>query len=203
MYINKKVNLKYGGRTIGKISPEDFIIKSKDFINKNNENFYYMKYDENDVNDVCEALAFTIMSLYSYNSNYYICKDFKNIKFDNENTEVIKFHDENEYPYIVASSGGDWEIPVIFIIYWDGKKIRVYIPKKGNTWRFDTKSALGNYDGDESYPSDEKYVYLHSDEHLYNYDDDEDEEYVDICDVDYDLESCIEDFEARVNYPFY
>jgi hypothetical protein len=30
------------------------------------------------------------------------------------------------------------------MIYWDGKKLRGYIPTKGNPWNTDTKMAYGN-----------------------------------------------------------
>lgn len=43
-------------------------------------------------------------------------------------------------------AGGDWEHPVYFCLYWDGKKIRCYIPTEGNPWNTDTKEAFGNDD---------------------------------------------------------
>lgn len=41
-------------------------------------------------------------------------------------------------------AGGDWEEPVFFILYWDGKKIRGYVPTKGNPWNTKTMQAYGN-----------------------------------------------------------
>jgi hypothetical protein len=53
-----------------------------------------------------------------------------------------------------CSAGGDWEYPLFFIIYHDGKTLRAYIPTEGNTWNTDTKRAYGNdseaNDGDTS-----------------------------------------------------
>jgi len=46
--------------------------------------------------------------------------------------------------FLGVSAGGDWEIPVHFIIYWDGKKLRCYIPTEGNLWNTTTKTAYGN-----------------------------------------------------------
>lgn len=43
-------------------------------------------------------------------------------------------------------AGGDWEHPVFFCLYWDGKKIRCYIPTEGNPWNTSTKEAYGNDD---------------------------------------------------------
>lgn len=41
-------------------------------------------------------------------------------------------------------AGGDWEFPVFFILYWDGKKVRGYVPREGNPWNKKTKMAFGN-----------------------------------------------------------
>ena len=51
---------------------------------------------------------------------------------------------ENELSYLGISAGGDWELPVFFIIYWDGKELRGYIPTKGNPYNTDTKKPYGN-----------------------------------------------------------
>jgi hypothetical protein len=40
-------------------------------------------------------------------------------------------------------AGGDWEHPVFFIAYWDGKKVRVTSPN-GNPWNSTTTEAYGN-----------------------------------------------------------
>lgn len=44
------------------------------------------------------------------------------------------------------AAGGDWEVPVFFIVYWDGKKLRGYVPTDGNPWNTTTKEAYGNND---------------------------------------------------------
>lgn len=41
-------------------------------------------------------------------------------------------------------AGGDWEHPVYWIVYWDGKKLRAYVPTHGNPWNRKTKKAYGN-----------------------------------------------------------
>lgn len=41
-------------------------------------------------------------------------------------------------------ANGDWERSVFFIIYWDGKKLRGYVPTAGNPWNRTTKKAYGN-----------------------------------------------------------
>lgn len=83
--------------------------------------------------------------------------DLSKVAFDTENItgiddshtfgpdELIGFHVlPNGMPYLGVAAGGDWEIPVFFIIYWDGKKLRGYIPEKGNLWNTTTKAAYGN-----------------------------------------------------------
>jgi len=46
--------------------------------------------------------------------------------------------------FVGCSAGGDWQVPVFFIIYWDGKRLRAYVPTDGNTWNTDTKTAYGD-----------------------------------------------------------
>lgn len=43
-------------------------------------------------------------------------------------------------------AGGDWEVPVFWLVYWDGRKLRAYIPKEGNPWNATTSRAYGNDD---------------------------------------------------------
>ena len=82
-------------------------------------------------------------------------KDLKKVKFDTGNitSESYKFGAKdmlgyntfpNGMPYLGVCAGGDWEIPVFFCIYWDGKKLRGYIPEKGNMYNITTKQAYGN-----------------------------------------------------------
>lgn len=52
----------------------------------------------------------------------------------------------NGMTYCGMSAGGDWEYPVFFIVYWDGKKLRGYVPTDGNPWNTTTKEAYGNKD---------------------------------------------------------
>jgi hypothetical protein len=86
-----------------------------------------------------------------------VSKDLDKVKFDCENIsdDGYKFGPEvllgyNKLPngmsYYGVAAGGDWETPVFFCIYWDGKKLRGYIPEKGNLWNTDTKEAYGNND---------------------------------------------------------
>ena len=88
--------------------------------------------------------------------NAQIKKDLK-IEFDFENfeCETSKGYNgaegitglrtlSNGLAYVGCSAGGDWEIPVFFIVYWDGQKLRAYIPTKGNPFNRTEKQAYGN-----------------------------------------------------------
>lgn len=82
--------------------------------------------------------------------------DLKKVDFDSENvdfesghsenmSEIIGYHSlENGLSFLGVHSGGDWEVPVFYIIYWDGKKLRAYVPEDGNLWNTDEKAAYGN-----------------------------------------------------------
>lgn len=94
-----------------------------------------------------------------------IDKDLSKIEFDWENQadcywkcRLANRQDQNSSGWEVLDNrllvywmwaGGDWESPVSFIIYWDGKKFRAYIPEEGNTFNKQKRSAWGNNDEDE------------------------------------------------------
>jgi hypothetical protein len=80
------------------------------------------------------------------------------VEFDPENFEdddssfdpkfLMGYHTlSNGLTFCGMCAGGDWEHPVFFIVYWDGKKLRAYVPTDGNPWNTTTKRAYGNDDG--------------------------------------------------------
>jgi hypothetical protein len=84
-------------------------------------------------------------------------KDLDKVSFDCENITdedtqfgskaILGYHTlPNGMPFFGVCAGGDWESAVFFCIYWDGKKLRGYIPEKGNLWNTDTNQAYGNDD---------------------------------------------------------
>jgi len=85
-----------------------------------------------------------------------LSKDLSKVEFDFENwsidaeqnfgpAEIVGYRTLlNGMPFLGVSAGGDWETPLVFIIYWDGKSLRAYIPTDGNPWNTDTKMAYGN-----------------------------------------------------------
>lgn len=46
--------------------------------------------------------------------------------------------------YLGLTAGGDWEYPVFFLIYFDGRRLRSYVPTRGNPWNTTTRRAYGN-----------------------------------------------------------
>lgn len=82
------------------------------------------------------------------------------VTFDLENWAIEPYDRENREPTEAKTlglvslengltfwgmyGGGDWESPVVFIIYWDGSRLRAYTPKEGNGWNTDTYEAYGN-----------------------------------------------------------
>jgi hypothetical protein len=81
-------------------------------------------------------------------------KDIK-VDFDLENVAytaddfgpvgLVGYHREaNGFTYCGFAAGGDWEHPVFFLVYWDGRRLRGYVPTDGNPWNTTTKKAYGN-----------------------------------------------------------
>lgn len=84
-------------------------------------------------------------------------RDLSKCNFDLENvgesqtdfgpSGLMGYHTlDNGFTFKGMCAGGDWEFPVFFIIYWDGSKLRGYIPKGGNPWNTTTKYPYGNDD---------------------------------------------------------
>lgn len=76
--------------------------------------------------------------------------DVQKIQFDYENVRVEMFTSlPNGVPIALVSAGGDWEFPLLFAFYFDGKKFRGYVPTDGNVYNRTLKQAYGNADDDE------------------------------------------------------
>lgn len=85
---------------------------------------------------------------------YKVKKDIK-VDFDLENVADTDFDfgpeglmgyrtEPNGLTYCGMAAGGDWEHPVYWLVYWDGRSLRGYVPTDGNPWNTDTKRAYGN-----------------------------------------------------------
>jgi len=88
-----------------------------------------------------------------------IKKDLSKVIFDHENCFAEVDEDmsqwipnqlvgprmlDNGLSYIGVFAGGDWEAGLFYIIYWDGKNLRAYIPSDGNTWNKESMTAYGS-----------------------------------------------------------
>lgn len=71
--------------------------------------------------------------------------DLENI-FANEKFDPTVGYRElpNGFKHYVVMAGGDWEIPVYFVVYWDGNNVRAYVPERGNTFNHETRTAYGS-----------------------------------------------------------
>jgi len=86
---------------------------------------------------------------FPYNLSSRIQKDLSKINFDFENCDLEEYID-GLIPVALFQAGGDWEHPVVFCLYWDGKQLRGYIPKDGNVYNEKEKCAYGSEEDDSN-----------------------------------------------------
>lgn len=150
-FVNDDVKLKHGGRNAVKISKDDLwkkIVARAMAIGEDID-----EDDEDDGYDGENAWRFINAIVYC---DSVISKDIK-FNVDAENILTPEDGDDdylgmhtlsNGLTYYAIEMGGDWEIPVFIIIYWDGKKLRAYIPSYGNLVNLDCKCAFGSEDNE-------------------------------------------------------
>jgi len=137
-YVNTEISVKKGGRNATKMSKDDFIAKALEFESKYGEDYESDEFNEND-------FVNTIVWYALDNPESKLGKDFKGIEFDAENALSRGLEStKSSIPYIRAFAGGDWQYPLDFFIYHDGKQFRVYVPTKGNAYRKDIKRVFGD-----------------------------------------------------------
>lgn len=77
-------------------------------------------------------------------------KDLSKILFETENCMydydgLSGLHTlDNGLTFLGFVAGGDWELPVFSIVYWDGKDLRGYTPLSGNIFNPVSKTAFGS-----------------------------------------------------------
>ena len=154
--INTKRAFKDGGRQAPAISEKEYLDKLTDFVEQ-----YKEEYDDTSGSVWGPALKIIRRMYMDKKSENWIKKDFKGIHFNWENYDIVgDVRTTKGIPYQLFNAHGDWEIPVYFMVYYDGKRIRVYVPTVGNTWRQDLKQALGNvYKAQRGIKTDDEYVY--------------------------------------------
>lgn len=166
--INDDFKIKVGGRKAPKISLDEFQEIFKD-------QMIMAGYDEGDM-DCGECLDFIAEQINEPGTTFN--KDCKyEIEFDNPDLadfDVLP----NGLPVFEFSVGGDEGAGYVYgVVYWDGKKLRLFQPTYGNLVNRDTMAAINGID-DEYYF--EKYGY----------------DYATAPDFDHD--ACVEETMARI-----
>ena len=106
--------------------------------------------------------------------------DLSRVRFDLENLERFGTEDSythfpglsdmegyemlgeggSAFPVLWCAAGGDWEMPLVFIIYvGEDGKLHGYVPDDGNAYNHDKNAAYGNHDGDPSGIDEPEYVF--------------------------------------------
>lgn len=174
-YVNSDAPIAKPSRKAKKCTPSEF----KDIMEK-----YYYQIAENASEKKFTVDRF-INLIRSKNKNLKdLLNDISKVKFDWENCD--KYGDirtnSNGVSYVTVRVGGDWEIPVIFAVYYDGKKFRGYIPTHGNSFDRKRKVALGNND-----ELDNEYVKKETNGKCSSYQD-----------VTYNMQECIKDINSHL-----
>ena len=193
--VNMDVELAKPERTAPKISTDEFFehVKTYYLAGLDPKSEYDMEKKKSfDDNPDKKADKGDLMYVIRHNSwkdkNSNIFKDLNKIKHDWENCDYIGDvrTTKSGVPYILGDFGGDWEEPILFMIYWDGKEFRGYIPKHGNCYNRDLNQAFGNND-----EADEKFI-------MKNVTNNDGDYYKIKRNLSFNKEECIKDFESRL-----
>lgn len=154
--------VKSGGRIAKKISVNDFKEKLFAFIDKYEPGeLIYKEFIQSNNPIDCRTKCGSVLAwfIYAIQKDKMVSKDLSKISFGYDIVDAINNNEsqflglnvtENGMPFIGVSSCGDDEFPEIyFIIYFDGKNMRGYIPYYGNTYNPQTKAAFSAYNEDE------------------------------------------------------
>lgn len=120
----------------------------------------YTQFSEISPTDYEELIEAYIDIRVAYDGTAPANKDVHKINFDFENYgETDGFYDEaianhrqlkDGTALIWCYGGGDWEMPVQFVLYIDPKnKVRAYVPSDGNVYCHKCKCAIGSCECDD------------------------------------------------------
>ena len=129
------------------ISKEDFISHVKHMMsNEDGELSYSWAYEDDRISKI--ILKDISKVLFDFEN----CTGFE----DNESTYLdgylVEYHELSPgFHTFWVSAGGDWEIPVNFLLYWGDNRLRGYIPKDGNVWNKKYKTAYGSEHDSDSF----------------------------------------------------
>ena len=148
-FINDDVKLKQGGRNSVKISQDELwkkiVARAKkigEYIDEDTED------DGPDGEYACEFIRELIYGDETIHKDIKFAIDSENIltPYDDPDDYELGIQTFKDLTYYALKMGGDWELPVFMIIYYDGKKLRAYIPSYGNLVNLDCKCAFGSED---------------------------------------------------------
>lgn len=144
-YINDDKMPKRPRKIMSKISKEELWKKMCEFVGKE------LSYNEEN--------SYTVLTKILHDCET-VQIDMSTINVDRENLTCVSecyFGDNivgdamlgiqsinDEYTFFGFEQGGDWEYPVFIMIYYDGEKLRAYIPSCGNVVNLDFHCALGS-----------------------------------------------------------
>lgn len=165
---NLKPKSKEPVKPIVKLNKEDFVRKMLELVDSVYDNI--SDWDKKEIDKVLPTLKkidFDYFAEHIY-SVYDVleCYDFitkSEVSFDNENLflnrekkdknktksiytyELTDFYEiDKDNCVLLMAGGGDWELPVCNIMYWNGEKFTLYTPTAGNFWHPEYKEAYGN-----------------------------------------------------------
>lgn len=155
LYLNTdKKLIKKGGRKANMCSIDFLKTKIENVLKKSSE------YDDSEIEDMLKSGDISIIDIFENSSK--IETDLGKVQFDLENCTsksgeftdygglLVGFHTlSNGLSFLGCLAEGDWEYPVFFIIYYDGKSLRGYVPICGNLINRDGMSAFGNNDDEK------------------------------------------------------
>lgn len=154
-FVNDDVKLKHGGRNAVKISQDDLWKKIVARAMKIGEDIEDVEDDGPDGESAYEFIRELIYNDETIHKDIKYDIDAENILTACDadyNDEYVGMHTVKGLTFYGIIMGGDWEVPAFFIIYWDGKKLRAYVPSYGNLVNLDCKCAFGS----ESVEDEEK-----------------------------------------------
>lgn len=113
----------------------------------------FEEYDEKlNANNMLYSLLDPENKTYMHPLTKVFTKDCEIINVDIENFKAYNIKKTSDgVEYVLIRMGGDWEIPVYFIVYFDKDEVlRSFLSYKGNMFNFDDMCAFGeNLDGSD------------------------------------------------------
>ena len=149
-FINDDYKVKAGGRNAVKITKDQLKELIHEYVEKYSEQMAEAKSDgfyyKNNMEP--EDYLMEVLRVAPINKDVKYEFDDENYWHGGDRYSGYKTLD-NDLTYFGFWAGGDWELGVFGIVYYDGKQLRAYIPTRGNMVNTKTKYAIGNSEDDD------------------------------------------------------